>query len=701
MAEPHPVVEHLLDVFGYRDTVGPTELYAAFKDYQKDVRLCPDTCDEAAVSAFLQWFMERSDPATGEESDQLLLDLVSDSSSEEEDQEVCEVQAESPWRTRSPLSEGGRGRSHDADDISLDAEDVAPHFFPRPTQARARHRHLLFEASSAQDHRTPHCPPRGSPRGAAGQTAPISRSLTPQEHAMDMLDFANWMVFGNQSFRPRQRDIVEAALSGRDCFVLMPTGGGKSLTYQLPAVLSKGLTVVVTPLLSLMQDQVQALCMLRCGGVPASYLSSQQGVVETRAVFMELAKPNPSLKLLYVTPEQLVKGERLKAALTSLSNRGHLSRVVVDEAHCVSAWGHDFRPDYKQLGLVRSACFPHTPLMALTATATPEVRKDILSSLRMRYVCKFVVSFFRPNLTFKVIQKDYKRNEESMLPGYLHHMLEYIMSRGDATGIVYCLSRDESEGVAAAIRDCTGTSAAHYHAGMTPRARMQVQNDWRQGRVSVVVATIAFGMGIDKADVRYVLHFSLSKALEGYYQEAGRAGRDGLPCECVLYYARKDVPRIVQLLHHGKRSKAQFQREMELLSQMRDYCEEEKQCRHARLLRYFGEEWTQERCGDRCDNCLPKPKPTAKGGGAAQGPQGATKATQLKRKGREALSDVGFRSAAALLADAPTPVPAVSNSRGAAAMAKAKAARSGNERPGIAAFLSRGPAMAGPPPTSG
>ncbi|PRW57979.1 ATP-dependent DNA helicase Q-like 1 isoform A [Chlorella sorokiniana] len=500
-------------------------------------------------------------------------------------------------------------------------------------------------------------PPPAEGRQQAGAMA--MRPASAEEQQLDMLDYANRMVFGNPSFRSRQRDIVEAALSGRNCFVLMPTGGGKSLTYQLPAVLSRGITVVVTPLLSLMQDQVQALNGLACGGVPTTYLSSQQTETEARAVHLELCKPRPSIKLLYVTPEQLVKGERLKRELGTLHSRGLLARIVIDEAHCVSAWGHDFRPDYKLLGVVAAEHFPGVPLMALTATATHKVRQDIVTTLRMRAPAQFTVSFFRPNLLFRVIQKDYSRHEESGLEGYLHGMLTYIQNHPEGSGIVYCLSRDNTETVAATIRQYTDISAAHYHAGMTPKQRMQVQNDWRTGAVKVVVATIAFGMGVDKADVRYVIHFTLSKSMEGYYQEAGRAGRDGLPSECLLYYAKRDVPHLLNVIRMGKKSKAAFQREVELVDQMRAYCEDDQHCRHAQLIQYFGETWQQGRCATHCDVCrgevAPPPPEQQKqrqrrdrqrpssGGGGGSGRAGG------KGKGGAAAAAVGFQSAAVVL----------------------------------------------------
>ena len=420
---------------------------------------------------------------------------------------------------------------------------------------------------------------------------------------VETLEYANRLVFRNSTFRERQLDIIQATLSGEDVFVLMPTGGGKSLTYQLPAVVSKGLTVVVCPLLSLMQDQVQALCNMPSGGIPATYLSSQQGKKEAAAVFRELSKQRPTTKLLYVTPEQLVKSSSLQSVLQRVHERGSLSRLVVDEAHCVSQWGHEFRPDYKSIGKVRNEYFSTVPVMALTATATSEVKKDIIKSLHMRRsLSTFQVSFFRPNLSLHVVPKDTKKMKESGLPKYMEHMLCYIAERAVETGIVYCLSRQDTEQMAKVIREELEVPAAHYHAGMTPKQRIMVQNSWRSGLIKVVVATIAFGMGIDKADVRYVIHACMSKSLEGYYQEAGRAGRDGKPSDCILYYAAADTVRIQNIIRKGKKKKS-YTFECELLGKMQDYCMERERCRHRYLIEYLGERWGRHSCGSSCDFC--------------------------------------------------------------------------------------------------
>lgn len=439
-------------------------------------------------------------------------------------------------------------------------------------------------------------------RGGMNPCATQSGALHVDSNA-DILDFTNAYVFGNPVFRSKQKEISQCALSGKDIFVLMPTGGGKSLCYQLPAVISRGVTIVVTPLLSLMQDQVQSLCTLNCGGVPTSYLSSQQTLKESRAVHAELQKDNPCLKLLFVTPEQLVSSEKLKDTLRTLFSNGKLARLVVDECHCVSQWGHDFRPEYKQIGQVKQKYFPGLPVTALTATATPSVRSDVIQSLKMTNFESFVVSFFRENLTMRVIPKDYKKDPESEIPAWEARILEYVQRRGDQSGIVYCLSRDDCEAMACMLNNVAQVPSAHYHAGMTAGQRTAVQNKWRSGEIKVVAATIAFGMGIDHPNVRYVIHATMSKSLEGYYQEAGRCARDGLPGECLLFYGKRDGPRILNLLRKGKKRGSYFQKQLAIFHAVTEYCCTSTMCRHAQILKYLGEDWNRKECGSSCDVC--------------------------------------------------------------------------------------------------
>lgn len=422
------------------------------------------------------------------------------------------------------------------------------------------------------------------------------------DSSTDMLDYANLYVFGNKCFRTKQRHIIESCMRGKDVFVLMPTGGGKSLCYQLPAVISRGLTVVITPLLSLMQDQVQSLCKLPCGGVPATYISSQQTQNELNGVFCELEKDCPSIKLLFVTPEQFVSSDKLQSKLKAMYARGILARLIVDECHCVSQWGHDFRPEYNKIGAVKHRNFPSLPVTALTATATASVRSDVIRSLKMQSLDSYVVSFFRENLIMRVIPKDYNMDSEWEMPAWEVRILQYVQAKKNESGIIYCLSRDDCEMMSCMVNNAAGIPSAHYHAGMTPGQRTAVQNKWRSGEIKVVAATIAFGMGIDHPRVRYVIHATISKSLEGYYQEAGRCARDGLPGECILFYGKRDVPRILNLIRRGKRT-ANFKTQLALLNSVTEYCCQSLVCRHAQLLRYLGEEWERNTCTNSCDVC--------------------------------------------------------------------------------------------------
>ncbi|KXZ56841.1 hypothetical protein GPECTOR_1g759 [Gonium pectorale] len=396
----------------------------------------------------------------------------------------------------------------------------------------------------------------------------------------------------DQSGEDSDDDFVEIIQPARK---LPPTGAGDNKKRQLPAVVSEGVTVVVCPLLSLMQDQVRALCSLPNGGVPATFLSSQQTQDEVMSVLRELRKERPSCKLLYLTPEALVKGNRIKDLLDRLFQRGRLARFVIDETR-----------------------YPRVPVMALTATATERVKGDILKKLAIdRTAITFKTSFHRPNLDFIVYDKPAGRTKDGK-PADMEMLVAHIQTKGAGTsGIVYCLSRDDCEDVARYL-NANDIRAAHYHAGMTPKQRTQVQNKWRDGEVAVVVATIAFGMGIDKANVRYVIHFSLSKSLEGYFQEAGRAGRDGLPSECVIYSApKKDGNRISFLIHQGRGNRDTAMKNLQaswigvacvgpapVPQEMVEFCNARRTCRHQLLLRYFADHSLANGCGNRCDNCM-------------------------------------------------------------------------------------------------
>ncbi|CAH0478026.1 unnamed protein product [Peronospora belbahrii] len=367
--------------------------------------------------------------------------------------------------------------------------------------------------------------------------------LDSDQEPQDLLIHANKKVFGNDCFRQNQRQVIETTMRGEDCFVLMPTGGGKSLCYQLPAILSKGVTIVVSPLLSLIQDQVTALVQNPHCGIPAAFLTSQTVLTLKNAITAELRRPVPSVKLLYLTPEKIVKSDEMMNLLQILYRNKALARFVIDEAHCVSQWGHDFRPEYSQLGLLKKT-FPDIPLMALTATAPPKVIQGVQRSLRISKGLVFSMSFNRPNLTFEVRDKPRVSDKKAMEA--LYEFISTTYSPHEV-GIVYCMTKQDSEDVANYLFD-RQLSADFYHAGQSATDRHMVQEAWQNGQLSIVCATIAYGMGINKPDVRFVIHFSVAKSIEGYYQEAGRAGRDGKPSQCILFYSPRDVSKLRSIL---------------------------------------------------------------------------------------------------------------------------------------------------------
>jgi len=391
-------------------------------------------------------------------------------------------------------------------------------------------------------------------------------------------------VFGYSSFRGQQADIVEHTSAGGDCLVLMPTGGGKSLCYQLPALLREGTGVVVSPLIALMRDQVEAL---RQAGVRAEHLNSTLTPAEARRV--ETALRAGEVDLLYVAPERLL-GERTLALLGDT----RLALFAIDEAHCVSQWGHDFRPEYLKLSVLHQR-FPHVPRIALTATADEPTRRDILERLGLESARVFVSGFDRPNIRYRVVAKHNPREQ-------LRRFLE-ADHRGDA-GIVYCLARRKVEETAAALR-AQGLDALAYHAGLDAGTRSAHQDRFLREEGVVIVATIAFGMGIDKPNVRFVAHLDLPKSLESYYQETGRAGRDGLPASAWMAYGLQDVIMLRQMVEGSEAEDARKRLEVRKLDAMLGYCELTSCRRHA-LLGYFGEDAPQ-RCGN-CDNCLSPPE---------------------------------------------------------------------------------------------
>src|SRR2546430_6189355 len=385
--------------------------------------------------------------------------------------------------------------------------------------------------------------------------------------------------FGFDSFRPLQEEIIRDALAGRDAFALLPTGGGKSLCFQLPALAREGLTVVVSPLISLMKDQVDALT---ASGIAATFLNSTLKTNETAGRMLGLR--DGGFRLLYVAPERAM----LPGFLANLKNWS-VSLIAIDEAHCISEWGHDFRPEYRQLVKLREL-FPETPVMALTATATKRVQEDIVKQLRLRRARCYVASFNRPNLTYRVLAKNSSYKQ----------LLSFVSTRPGDSGIVYCQSRASTENVALRL-NADGIKAEPYHAGLDAKTRATNQELFIRDEVSVICATIAFGMGINKPNVRFIVHYDLPKNVEGYYQETGRAGRDGLPGECLLLFSAGDVVKQTQFIE--EKTDAQEQRiARQQLQQMVHYAEIPT-CRRAALLEYFGEAFPETNCGG-CDNCL-------------------------------------------------------------------------------------------------
>ena len=387
--------------------------------------------------------------------------------------------------------------------------------------------------------------------------------------------------FGHDGFLPMQEEVVKNVLSGRDSLVLMPTGSGKSICYQLPALLLDGLTLVVSPLIALMKDQVDALTSK---GVRAAFINSAMTYSAVRGV--EADAYHGRLDILYVAPERLVS-HRFHDFLRALKP----GLIAIDEAHCISEWGHDFRPDYRNLQALRDT-FPDTPVIALTATATERVREDILYQLRMTGASRFVASFNRPNLTYRVRPK--RQSFDALA--------ELLRENEGGSAIVYCFSRQDTEDLASRLAS-RGFNVLPYHAGLEDEVRRKTQERFLSDEVPVIAATIAFGMGVDKPNIRLVAHYDLPKTVEGYYQETGRAGRDGLPSECVLFFSYRDKMKheyfINQMEDESERASAR-----DKLARIVAYGDA-KSCRRAFLLGYFGEEWRQGNCG-ACDVCLPE-----------------------------------------------------------------------------------------------
>ncbi|CAH8360026.1 unnamed protein product [Eruca vesicaria subsp. sativa] len=436
-------------------------------------------------------------------------------------------------------------------------------------------------------------------KAVAASGTPVASSSCPDGHGSTAVE-KNWSepfewdsradgirfnIFGISKYRANQREIINATMAGRDVLVIMAAGGGKSLCYQLPALLRGGTTLVVSPLLSLIQDQVMGLAAL---GISAYMLTSTSGKDNEKFVYKALEKGEDDLKILYVTPEKVSKSKRFMSKLEKCHNAGRLSLISIDEAHCCSQWGHDFRPDYKNLSILKTQ-FPKVPMVALTATATQKVQNDLIEMLHIPKCVKFVSSVNRPNLFYSV------REKSLVGKAVVDEIAEFIRESysNNESGIVYCFSRKECEQIAGELRE-RGISADYYHAEMDVNMREKVHMRWSKNKLQVIVGTVAFGMGINKPDVRFVIHHSLSKSMETYYQESGRAGRDGLPSECVLFFRSGDVPRQSSMVFYEYSG-------LQNLYDIVRYCQSKTKCRRSAFFRHFGE--PSQDCNGMCDNC--------------------------------------------------------------------------------------------------
>ncbi|HEY9049409.1 MAG TPA: DNA helicase RecQ [Ohtaekwangia sp.] len=385
-------------------------------------------------------------------------------------------------------------------------------------------------------------------------------------------------IFGYSQFRGNQETIIRNLLDGRNTFVIMPTGAGKSLCYQLPAMINDGLAIVISPLIALMKNQVD---QMNAYGVNARFLNSTLSKSEITRLKKDCM--NGNVKLLYVAPESLNKEETIE-----FLKKVNVSFVAIDEAHCISEWGHDFRPEYRRIKTMIQN-LGDMPVIALTATATPKVQIDIQKNLQMEEADVFISSFNRKNLYYEVRPKKETKKQ----------LIKFLKDHKGKSGVIYCLSRKKVEEIAQLL-NVNGFKAAPYHAGLDPDVRMKNQDDFLNEEVDIIVATIAFGMGIDKPDVRFVIHYDVPKSLEGYYQETGRAGRDGLEGLCLMFYSHNDLNKLEKF---NKDKPVQERENARILLQEMEYYAESPVCRRRQLLHYFGEEYKQENCG-MCDNCV-------------------------------------------------------------------------------------------------
>ncbi|MCU7550970.1 DNA helicase RecQ [Chitinophagaceae bacterium LB-8] len=431
---------------------------------------------------------------------------------------------------------------------------------------------------------------------ASSRKKPSSKKITAPETSSVTIDLQSALQeqFGFDQFKGQQEQIIQSVLSGRDTFVIMPTGGGKSLCYQLPAIVSPGVAIIVSPLIALMKNQVDLVRSYSSKDDVAHFLNSTLTKKEIKVVHDDLQAGRT--KMLYVAPETLTKQDNL-----DFFSNMQISFFAVDEAHCISEWGHDFRPEYRRLRDMMDQINPNVPVIALTATATPKVQSDIIKNLGLRDPKVFLSSFNRSNLYYEILPKIKKDDT-------LKSIVKFIVSNKGKSGIIYTLNRKTTEELASMLM-ANGVKAVAYHAGLDSKLRAERQDQFLNEDVQVIVATIAFGMGIDKPDIRFVIHYNIPKSIENYYQETGRAGRDGLEGRCILYYSHTDVSK----LEHLMRDKPLSEREVgaQLINESVAYAESGV-CRRKVLLSYFGEDFGDQNCGN-CDNCRnPKEKVEAK-----------------------------------------------------------------------------------------